>query len=140
MENEQMAGPPPGTFCWTEIATTDADKSHAFFENVFGWTFHGSAASATGMDYREFSTGDPYPAGGLYQIDAAHFGENLPPPHMMIYIAVDDVDQNAELAVSLGGKIIRGPMDIPSVGRMAIIEDPTGAKFATFRPNDGGGK
>jgi len=51
----------------------------------------------------------------------------------MIYVAVDDVDENAKLAEELGAKIIRGPMDIPNVGRMAIIEDPTGAMIATFR-------
>ena len=51
----------------------------------------------------------------------------------MIYVAVDDVDENAKLAVELGGTIIKAPMDVPNVGRMAIIQDPTGAMFSTFR-------
>lgn len=135
MAQEEMAGIPHGTFCWTEVATTDADKSQAFFESVFGWKFHKGEASGGGMDYREFTTGEPYPAGGLYQMDPSWFDGAPPPPHFLVYVGVDDVDENARLAVELGGKVVKGPMDIPNVGRMAIIEDPTGAKLATFKPN-----
>ncbi|HEV7701169.1 MAG TPA: VOC family protein [Pyrinomonadaceae bacterium] len=134
-EASEMAGwptPSHGEFVWTEIACADADKAQAFYENVFGWTFkHGNAAP--GMDYREFSTGSDKPVGGLYQIDPAWFGDNPPPAHWMIYVAVDDVDANAELAESLGATVHK-KMDIPNVGRMAIIQDPTGAMIATFKP------
>ncbi len=130
----EMAGwplPKQGQFVWTEIASNDADKSQAFFENVFGWKFKGGDA-APGMDYREFTTGGENPVGGLYQINPEWFGGNPPPPHFMIYVAVDDVDENAALAESLGATVHK-KMDIPNVGRMAIIQDPTGAMIATFR-------
>jgi predicted enzyme related to lactoylglutathione lyase len=135
-QQSEMAGwalPKHGTFCWTEIASNDADKCQAFYSEVFGWQFKGGDASNTGMDYREFSTGDDRPVGGMYQIDPAWFGGQAPPPHFMIYVAVDDVDENARLAAELGGKVHKGPMDIPNVGRMCILEDPTGAMFCTFR-------
>jgi predicted enzyme related to lactoylglutathione lyase len=131
---DEMAGwekPREGSFCWTEIASNDADKCVDFYANVFGWKFKGGDA-APGMDYREFSTGGDRPVGGLYQIDPAWFGNNPPPPHFMSYVAVDNVDEKARLATELGATIIRGPMDIPGVGRMAIIGDPTGAMIATF--------
>jgi predicted enzyme related to lactoylglutathione lyase len=130
----EMAGrplPKQGTFCWTEIATNDAESSKAFFSAVFGWQFKAGDA-AGGMEYNEFSTGGDQPAGGLYQIDPAWFGGNPPAPHVLNYVAVDDVDENAKLATELGGKVHK-IMDVPNVGRMAIIEDPTGAMFATFR-------
>ena len=123
--------PRQGSFCWTEIASNDADKCVDFYRNVFGWEFKGGDA-APGMDYREFTTGSDRPVGGLYQIDPKWFGDNPPPPHFMSYVAVDDVDENARVATNLGATIIRGPMDIPGVGRMAIIKDPTGAMIATF--------
>lgn len=136
-EANEMAGwalPKPGSFCWTEIASNDADKGQAFYETVFGWKIRGGDGSNTGMDYREFSTdGSDIPVGGLYQINPDWFGGNPPPPHFMIYVAVEDVDENAKLATKLGGKIHKEPMDIPNVGRMCIIEDPTGAMFCTFR-------
>jgi predicted enzyme related to lactoylglutathione lyase len=133
-DNEhEMAGwptPSQGEFVWSEIAAADADKAQSFYENVFGWTFQKS--NAAGMDYREFIVGGDRPAGGLYQIDPAFFGGNPPPPHWMIYVAVDDVDANAELARELGATVHK-VMDVPNVGRMAIIQDPAGAMFATFR-------
>src|SRR5436190_19966944 len=135
-EASEMAGwalPQQGSFVWTEIASNDADKCQAFYENVFGWNFKSGDGSNTGMDYREFSTdGGPVPAGGLYKINPEWFGDNPPPPHFMIYVAVDDVDANAEKAKELGGKVHK-VLDVPNVGRMAIIEDPTGAMIATFR-------
>ena len=128
------AGPQPGSFCWTEIASTDAEKCKTFYQNVFGWTFQDSKSITDGFAYHEFYTGEEYPAGGLYQISAEICGEGeLPPPHFMSYVAVGDVDANAKLAVELGGKLIREPMDIPNVGRFAIIQDPTGGIIATFK-------
>lgn len=132
----EMAGqalPAHGEFVWTEIASTDKDKCIDFYKNVFGWEFQQSNATQDGMDYREFSNDGGHPIGGLYQIDPAWFGGNPPPAHMMIYIAVDDVDKSVELAAELGGKVHK-TMDIPNVGRMSIMEDPSGGMFATFRP------
>jgi len=130
--------PQQGSFCWTEIASSDADKCTAFYKEVFGWKFMAGGADNSGMDYREFSTGGDQPVGGLYQIDPAWFGGNPPPPHFMIYIAVDDVDENARQASEMGATVIRGPMDIPGVGRIAIMQDPTGAMFSTYTMNKGG--
>lgn len=137
-EAAEMAGwetPAHGSFVWTEIATNDADKCVDFYKNVFGWTFQDS--NAGGMDYREFSSDGGRPIGGLYQINPDWFGGNPPPPHFMIYVAVDDVDANAELAKELGATIVKEPMDIPNVGRMCIIQDPTGAMISTFNMSSG---
>jgi uncharacterized protein len=123
-----------GEFVWTEIASTDADKCMNFYKEVAGWKFQDSNAVTDGMDYREFSNGSKNPIGGLYQMDPQRFGGSIPPAHFMTYIAVDDVDESAKLAESLGGKVHR-MMDVPNVGRMCIIEDPTGAKFSLFKPN-----
>ncbi len=135
-EASEMAGwplPKEGAFVWTEIASNDVDKCQAFYETVFGWDFKAGGGGAPGMDYREYSTdGGPAPAGGLYQINPEWFGGNPPPPHFMIYVAVNDVDANAELAKELGGNVHK-VIDIPNVGRMAIIQDPTGAMIATVK-------
>lgn len=134
-EHDTSSWPVPkhGQFVWTEIASSDAEKCMEFYKNVFGWSFQNSNAATDGMDYREFSTGGPGPAGGLYEIDPEFFGGNPPPPHFLTYVAVDDVDANAAKAVELGATIIRGPMDIPNVGRMCIFQDPTGGMLATFK-------
>src|ERR1051325_10615147 len=102
-----------------------------FYSNVFGWTF--KKGDAGGMQYNEFSTGGDFPAGGLYQMDPAWFGGSTPPPHFMIYVMVDDVDEATKKAVELGGTVTREPMNIPNVGRFSIIQDPTGADIASFK-------
>lgn len=124
-----------GDFCWTEIASSDAEKCKAFYSSIFGWQFKDSESMTDGFAYHEFTTpGGTYPAGGLYELTPAMCapGQPMPPPHFMTYVAVDDVDKNAELAVELGGKVVHGPMNIPNVGRMCVIQDPSGAIFSIF--------
>ena len=131
----EMAGQPTpkqGEFVWTEIASNDAEKCKAFYTAVFGWKFKESPSANEGMKYDEFATTGDLPVGGLYEIDPKWFGDMVPPPHFMNYVAVDDIDANAKKAEELGGKVLKGPMDIPNVGRFAIIQDPTGAVIAIF--------
>ncbi len=136
VESAEWPLPKHGTFCWTEIATTDVDRCIEFYSALFGWKFKKSEATGE-MPYIEFSTGDDVPVGGMYQIDPAWFGDDPPPPHFMTYIAVDDVDENARAAAEAGATIVRGPMDIPNVGRFCVIQDPAGAVFATFGQSEG---
>lgn len=141
-QSSEMAAidvPGHGEFVWTEIASTDAEKCIDFYTKVFGWQFQKSEATQDGMDYREFSIGGGYPKGGLYQIDPAMFGGNAPPAHIMNYVAVDNVDETAKLAQELGAKV-HHTMDIPKVGRMSIIEDPSGGHLAAITLKMEGGQ
>lgn len=130
--------PPHGGFCWTEIASGDSATCKSFYSNVFGWQFQDSKPGSEGFEYNEFSTGGDGPVGGLYQIDPKFFGGQAPPPHFMIYVAVDNVDDSAKKATDIGGTIVTGPMDIPNVGRFAVVKDPTGAALALFTMQHGG--
>jgi uncharacterized protein len=130
--------PAHGEFCWTEIASSDSDKAKSFYKNIFGWQFQDTKPGSEGFEYNEFSTGGPGPVGGLYQIDPNMFGGHAPPPHWMIYVAVDNVDESAQKATGLGGEIVTGPMDIPNVGRFCVVKDPTGGALALFTMQHGG--
>ncbi|MCU7886640.1 MAG: VOC family protein, partial [Candidatus Thiodiazotropha sp. (ex Lucinoma annulata)] len=50
------------------------------------------------------------------------------------YIAVDDVDNCAKRASDLGGKVLVPPQDVPDVGRICIVSDPTGAITHLMQP------
>jgi predicted enzyme related to lactoylglutathione lyase len=50
------------------------------------------------------------------------------------YIGTPDVDETALQAAQLGGRVLRQPADIPTVGRFAMLQDPQGAMFAAFTP------
>jgi predicted enzyme related to lactoylglutathione lyase len=123
--------PSHGSFCWTEIACTDLSKCKPFYQNVFGWNFKESESAGSEMQYLEFSSsGAPYPDAALYQMFPEMFGGMDVPAHIALYVSVDNVDESVEKAKSLGGTTIFGPYDIPKVGRMAVVTDPSGANIS----------
>ncbi len=127
---EQMEMPKHGTLCWTEIATTDLEACDKFYSKLFGWKITKSENPDIPMEYREYDTGLGYSSGGMYQMTEEMFGGEIPPPHFLNYVAVDDVDACIEQVKELGGQLIGEPHDIPKTGRMAVVQDPTGATFA----------
>ena len=56
------------------------------------------------------------------------------PAHWSTYLAVDDVDARLAKCVALGAKALHGPMDVPTVCRMVLIQDPGGATIWLFHP------
>ncbi|MGH9429237.1 MAG: VOC family protein, partial [Terriglobia bacterium] len=54
-------------------------------------------------------------------------------PRWLPYFQVENADKSAERAGELGGKINNPPMDIPSIGRMAMLAAPQGAAFAIIK-------
>jgi predicted enzyme related to lactoylglutathione lyase len=131
-ENSTAMGlPKHGEFCWSEIACTDLSRCRPFYENVFGWNFRASENTGDEMEYLEFSSsGGAYPDGALYEMKPEMFGGHLPPAHIELYVAVDDVDAASGKARGLGATVVFGPYDIPNVGRFSVITDPTGANIA----------
>jgi predicted enzyme related to lactoylglutathione lyase len=49
------------------------------------------------------------------------------------YVGVEDTDATCAKAKELGAKAIVEPMDVPTVGRFAILQDPQGAVFGIIR-------
>ena len=70
-------------------------------------------------------------AAACYQL-----GPHMPgvPPHWALYIAVDSADRTVSHAAALGATVLRPAFDVSTFGRMAVIQDPTGAGFASGRP------
>ena len=48
------------------------------------------------------------------------------PAQWFIYVGVSDVDAYVARVGLLGGTLIEGPTDVPGVGRVCMIADPTG--------------
>ena len=117
----------PGSFSWTELATSDRKAALAFYAGLFGWR---GEERPMGPDdvYVMLNKGDKI-VGALYQDTRSGA-----PPHWNCYIAVTSADAAAEKAKSLGGKVVFGPMDVFEAGRMAMISDPEGAVFGVWQP------
>jgi predicted enzyme related to lactoylglutathione lyase len=120
--------PSEGVFVWDELTTTDVESSKRFYGEVVGWESRDSDMG-NGYTYTLFSSGG---------VDRAGCGPKMPgdesPPAWMPYIGAD-VDATLEKAKGLGSvTVFMEPMDIPTVGRLAIFADPTGAAVGLFQP------
>ena len=117
----------PGTFCWVELGTSDAAAAKKFYTNLFGWDAQDMPAGE--WTYTMLKRGGK-DVGGLYQ-----FGpEQKMPTNWTSYVAVQSADDCARQAESLRGTLVQPPMDVMDVGRMAVVQDPTGAVFAVWQP------
>ncbi|APS00625.1 VOC family protein [Pajaroellobacter abortibovis] len=54
-------------------------------------------------------------------------------PFWMSDVTVNDVDRVVERVMPYGGKVRKGPFDVMEFGRMAVIEDPTGAVLSLWQ-------
>ncbi len=116
-----------GRFCWAELSTSDGPGAKAFYTSLFGWE---AVDNPMGPDmvYTMLNL-NGQSAGALYQDNSGKT-----PPHWETYVSVDDVEAAAARAKELGGTILAEPMDVMEFGRMAVVQDPTGAVFCMWQP------
>ena len=120
----------PGTFCWIELATTDQAAAKYFYSQLFGWS---ASDFAMGSD-------EVYTTFHLHSFDTAaaytmRSQEKDAPPHWNLYIAVENADASAAKAATLGATVNVAPFDVNDFGRMAVLQDPTGAMFCIWQAN-----
>jgi uncharacterized protein len=114
-------------FCWNELHTPDTAKALSFYEKVVGFA-HRSMDMGPGGIYHILSKGG---------IDRGGVTSHLPDgvaPHWLPYVAVDDADATIIRAKKLGARIPMSVEDIPGVGRIGVMVDPTGATLAIIKP------
>ena len=86
----------------------------------------------------------PVPDGGVYRmfrvdgkdVAAAGVAQEGQHPAWLSYVTVEDADAAAQRAGELGGTVMMEPFDVMEAGRMALLQDPTGAVFAIWQPRD----
>jgi len=71
--------------------------------------------------------------GAAYTMRADERAQGIP-PHWTLYVAVESADKTAAQVEPLGGKLLAAPFDVFDAGRMAVIQDPTGAVFCIWEP------
>ncbi|MFZ0797779.1 MAG: VOC family protein [Terriglobales bacterium] len=127
---------PAGSFCWIELHTSDQKAAKSFYNSLFGWEAHDNPMGPDSY-YTEFKLqGREAAAGCTLRPEERSQGV---PPYWMIYIAVESADASAATAQQLGGKTFGPAFDVMDAGRMAIIQDPTGAAFCVWQPNKSNG-
>ncbi len=120
----------PGMFCWVELATKDGPAAKKFYTSLFDWGVNDIPSEAGTYSMVEKKGKE---AGALYELGPQQKGV---PPHWNSYICVESADDTAAKAKKLGGKVILEPFDVMEHGRMANIQDPTGAVFSVWQPKE----
>ncbi len=115
-----------GAFSWSELMTTDPKAAAEFYGSLFGWTVQ-TMDMGTGP-YHVVKAGDTS-VGGIMGMPP---GEAPMPSAWGCYVTVDNVDETLARCTALGGKVLVPPMEVPTVGRMAVIQDPQGATLSVM--------
>jgi uncharacterized protein len=113
---------------WYELMTTDMKGAEAFYRAVIGWTsspFEGSA-----HPYTMFNRSGGVPVAGLMTKP----DDLKAPPFWAMYVGVPKLEDAAGHIARLGGRACSPVIEVPSVGRMQMMQDPQGAAFYIYEP------
>ncbi len=118
-----------GAFSWFELMTNDPEGAREFYTQLFGW-------GSKDMDmpsgkYTTMQVGETSVAGMMKIPDDA----GPMPPAWGCYVTVKDVDATCARVTQLGGKVVMPVFEVPSVGRMSVIQDPQGAVLSVITYN-----
>ena len=121
----------PGTFSWTDLATTDQEAAKSFYSDLFGWQTNdnpvgeGLVYTMAAIDGKEVAAISPQPE---QQREAGA------PPAWNSYVTVDSADAALARAKELGATIHSEAFDVMDVGRMGVVQDPQGAFLLVWEP------
>lgn len=119
----------PGTLMWAELVTIKAQAADSFFQELFGYEFE-QFGTEHRSDYSVWYLGGDSVLARVSMIrDYITSGSQ---PHWLLYLGVDaatGTDGLVHEAIALGGRVRVDPYD-SSIGRVSVLRDPTGARFA----------
>ena len=113
---------------WYELMTADMKAAEAFYRAVVGWTsapFEGSP-----QPYTMFNRSGEIPVAGVMTMPD---GVNAP-PFWAIYVGVPNLGDALTHITRLKGSECSPAIEVPTVGRMQMVQDPQGAAFYIYQP------
>ncbi len=121
-----MAIASEGKWVWFDYLSPDVDKAAGFYTSLFGWKTRASqSASGTYTMLRVDDDG----IGGVVPTPSG-----APPRgHWIPYLATGDIRTTLDRVGSLGGSVLRAPLDNGDFGTLAIVADPLGGYFALWQ-------
>ena len=117
----------PNPFVHVELNTTDVSKAKAFYGKLFDWALQ-DADMGPGGTYTIINVGGGT-GGGMMK----HPVPGAPSP-WLAYVLVDDITAATQKAKSLGATVMKDVTEVPGVGWLSIIIDPTGAALGLWKP------
>lgn len=114
---------------WFELFTRDFPAAVAFYRDVYGSDIE-IVSDEDEFRYAVFVRDGLQWAGIM---DASAFLPDDVPAHWSVYFQVDSADASIAQAESLGASVLDPAQDTP-YGRLATLQDPTGARFKLIQP------
>ena len=117
----------PGMLMWPELVTIRAQAADTFFHELFGY---GAEQFGSNQDYSVWFLGDESVMARVSMV-REHIGPGTR-PHWLLYLGADPevgVNELVRRAVGMEARVRVVPYD-SSLGRVAVLRDPTGARFA----------
>jgi len=117
---------------YVELISPDPAAGAQFYADLFGWDIEE-------LPLPEEAGGGVYRQGKLEGDTVSGISGQMPgleghPAFWGVYLTVDDVDGAAARVEAAGGKVEAPPFDVMDAGRMAAIQDPTGARVNLWQP------
>jgi predicted enzyme related to lactoylglutathione lyase len=112
-----------GRCSWNELSTTDSGAARRFYGEQFGWTSDDFMPMGEMGEYRFID----HHGQRLGAIAGTSPGQQ---PRWRYYFRVPSISKAKETAEANGGKIVMGPMEVPTGDHILIGIDPQGAEFA----------
>ena len=106
-----------------EIPALNTKEAGEFYHELFGWKIQPMPE----MNYVMWEAGEGDEYGGFPQVSA----EN-PAGQVLVYISSDDIDEDLEKVLQMGGKVLHELAEIPGMGWYGIFQDPTGNVLALY--------
>jgi predicted enzyme related to lactoylglutathione lyase len=118
-------------FVHIELNSTDAPRARKFYQGLFDWNLS-DMQMGNGQTYTMVDVGKN-PGGG---IGGGMQPQMMPgaPSAWLSYVGVENLSQTVARARSLGGQVFEERIDVPGMGALAIIADPTGAVLGLWEP------
>lgn len=108
---------------WIDLGSPDTAVAAAFYEAVFGWTFHVQAA---GYGFLQKEGKTVAALGPLTEEGASSA--------WTVYFHTPDSEATSRDVKDGGGTVRVEPIDLQGAAWMTAITDPTGAEFGTWQP------
>lgn len=120
----------PNPFVHAELATTSVPKAKAFYSKLFNWRLEPVRTPTPAGAYTLIDVGEGTGGGIMKQMVPGAGSAWMP------YVLVSDIDAATRKAKKLGARIVKDVTEVPGMGWLSIIEDPTGALLGLWETKD----
>jgi len=117
----------PGDWIWIELLSRDARKAGEFYRAVAGYDIVENATSPRPEDYVLVSEGYARAAALTLAKEVSSSA-----PTWILFVRVKNLSESVAKATQLGGKILLQPNAKLLEGKLAVIEDPSGAALGVM--------